>query len=88
MKKETRLYVACIAALVTTSFGFIVRAFLIAEWGQRFDLTDTQIGALQGAGLFPFALSIILFSLVVDRFGYGRSMAVAWAGTWSRPSSR
>ena len=80
MNKTTRLYLACIIALVTTAFGFIVRAFLISDWGQQFDLSDTQIGALQGAGLFPVALSIILFSFVVDRFGYGRSMAVAWIG--------
>ena len=80
MKNDTRLFVACIFALVTTSFGFIVRAFLLAEWGLQFNLTDTQIGALQGAGLFPFAVSIILFSLIIDRIGYGRTMAIAWTG--------
>jgi MFS family permease len=80
MKNDRLLFVACIISLVTTSFGFIVRAFLIAGWGQQFNLSDTQIGALQGAGLFPFALSIILFSLFVDRLGYGRAMAFAWAG--------
>jgi len=80
MKKTPPLFVACIIALVTTSFGFIVRAFLIGEWGREFNLSDTQIGALQGAGLFPFAVSIILFSLVIDRLGYGRIAAIAWAG--------
>ncbi len=80
MQKETRLLVACIVAIVTTSFGFIVRAFLISEWGQQYNLSDTQIGALQGAGLFPFALSIILFSFFIDRLGYGRSIAFAWGG--------
>lgn len=80
MKTDRLLFVACIVSLITTSFGFIVRAFLISEWGQQFNLTDTQIGALQGAGLFPFALSIILFSLFIDRLGYGRAMGFAWAG--------
>ena len=31
-----------------------------------------------GAGLWPFALSIVLFSLVIDYIGYGRSMVFAW----------
>ena len=80
MKNDRLLFVACIVSLVTTSFGFIVRAFLLGTWGQEFNLTDTQLGALQGAGLFPFALSIILCSLVIDRIGYGRMMALAWIG--------
>lgn len=80
MKKTNPLFVASIIALVTTSFGFIVRAFLITEWSVQFNLSETQVGALQGAGLFPFALSIILFSLVIDRLGYGRVMAFAWIG--------
>lgn len=78
MKKETRLYVACIIALVAVAFGFVVRAFLITEWGVRFNLSETQIGSIQGAGLFPQALSIIFFSLIIDKVGYGRIMAVAW----------
>jgi len=78
MKKETHLFVACIIALVTTSFGFIVRAFLINEWGIVFNLSETQKGSILGAGLYPFGLSIIFFSLIVDRLGYGRTMAFAW----------
>lgn len=80
MQKDTRLFVASVISVATTSFGFIVRAFLVSEWGVEFNLTDTQIGALQGAGLFPFALSIILFSLVIDKIGYGRAMGFAWVG--------
>jgi MFS family permease len=80
MQKTTPLFVASVVALVTTSFGFIVRAFLITEWSVQFNLSETQVGALQGAGLFPFALSIILFSLVIDRLGYGRVMVFAWVG--------
>ena len=75
---SSRLFIACIISLVATSFGFIVRAILLNEWGVLFNLTETQKGAIQGAGLFPFALSIILFSLIIDRVGYGRLMAFAW----------
>lgn len=80
MPSSNRLFIACIISLVAAAIGFVVRAFLVLEWGVRFNLTDTQIGSIQGAGLYPQALSIILFSLVVDRLGYGRTMAFAWIG--------
>jgi MFS family permease len=78
MKKEDRLFAACILALIATAFGFIVRAMLLNTLGVQFDLSESQKGALQGAGLFPFALSIIFFSLIIDRVGYGRAMTFAW----------
>jgi MFS family permease len=78
VNKENRLFAACILSLVATSFGFIVRAMLLNTLGLEFDLSESQKGALQGAGLFPFALSIIFFSLIIDRIGYGRAMAFAW----------
>src|SRR3954468_3387604 len=80
MQKQTNLFVACIVSLVAVSIGFVVRAFLITEWGVRFNLSETQIGSIQGAGLYPQALTIILFSLIIDRVGYGRIMAFAWIG--------
>jgi MFS family permease len=78
MQKQNRLFVACILSLVSAGIGFVVRAFLITEWGVKFNLSETQIGSIQGAGLYPQALSIILFSLVIDRLGYGRAMCFAW----------
>src|SRR3954468_6748512 len=80
MQKQTNLFVACIVSLVAVSIGFVVRAFLVTEWGVRFNLSETQIGSIQGAGIYPQALSIILFSLIIDRIGYGRVMAFAWIG--------
>jgi MFS family permease len=78
MRDDRFLLTACVAAIATTSFGFISRAFLIMEWGRMFNLSETQIGALQGVGLYPFAISIILCSLIVDKLGYGRTMGFAW----------
>lgn len=75
---RNRLFVGCIVSLVATAFGFAVRAAILEEWRVQFDLSQEQIGYLLGAGLFPFAISIILFSLVIDRIGNGVSMAVAF----------
>jgi MFS family permease len=76
---RTRLFTGCVVSLVATAFGFAVRAAILEDWRTEFNLSGEQIGYLLGAGLFPFAISIILFSLVIDRLGNGRSMAVAFA---------
>jgi MFS family permease len=68
------LFWGCFIALVATSFGFITRMFLMDEFKVLFNLDDTQLGRLQGAGLWPFGVSIVLFSLVIDKIGYKRAM--------------
>ncbi|TWT31605.1 MFS transporter [Blastopirellula retiformator] len=72
------LFWACFISLITTAFGFIIRAIIIDEWGTVFNLTETQKGEIFGVGLWPFAISIILFSLVIDRIGYKTAMYFAF----------
>ncbi len=72
------LFWACFIALVATSFGFIIRAFSIGDWAAQYGLTETQMGEINGAGLWPFAISIIGFSLIIDWVGYGRAMVFAF----------
>ena len=76
--KEKWLFWACFIALVATSFGFVVRAQIIGDWQTQFNLSETQKGELFGVGLWPFAISIVLFSLVIDKIGYGRAMIFAF----------
>ena len=71
------LFWTCFIALVATSFGFIIRATIIGDLGIAFNLSETQKGEILGVGLWPFALSIILFSLVIDKIGYGRILVFA-----------
>ncbi len=76
-----RLFYGCFAAMFATSFAFIVRALVITDWGNAFNLTEAQKGAIfPGAALFPFAISIVLFSLFIDSIGYGRIMVFAFIG--------
>lgn len=77
-KLKMRLFQACFIALMATSFGFMLRAMLITEWSIDFNLTKTQMGQIMGVGLWPFAVSIVLFSLIIDKVGYGWSIAVAF----------
>jgi len=77
-QKEKWLFWACFISLIATAFGFIVRTQVIDTWGEQFNLTETQKGEIFGVGLWPFAISIVLFSLVVDRVGYSKAMLFAF----------
>jgi MFS family permease len=73
------LFVGCWIALITTSFGFVLRAFLMDTWAAEFHFSETQKGELFGVGLWPFAISIVLFSLVIDKIGYKTAMIFGFA---------
>jgi MFS family permease len=75
-----RLFLGCFMALVATAFGFGVRSGLLGDWEAQFDLTEEQKGIINGVGLYPFAISIILFSLIVDKIGYGTAMFFGFVG--------
>jgi MFS family permease len=79
------LFWGCFIALVTTAFGFIARMFLINTWAAEFGLDPAQSGRLAGIGIWPFAVSIIGFSLIIDKIGYKASMIIAFVGhiTWA-----
>ncbi|MDB6074464.1 MAG: fucose permease, partial [Verrucomicrobiaceae bacterium] len=67
---DMKLFWACFIALLATSFVFGVRANTIGLLQDSFNLSEAEKGNINGAGMWPFALSIIFFSLVIDRIGY------------------
>ena len=75
---DRRLFLACFMAMVTTSFAFILRALTLPQWEAEFNLTKTQVGEIAGVGLWPYAISIVLFSLIIDKVGYKNSMVFAF----------
>lgn len=75
-----RLFLGCFIGLAATSFGFAVRGAVLADWADQFHLSEEQKGIINGVGVYPFAISIILFSLIVDKIGYGTAMGFAFAG--------
>ena len=71
------LFWGCFIALITTAFAFITRAFLVNApdlWPAAFGLDAVQGQELFGAGIWPFAISIIAFSLIIDKVGYKTAM--------------
>jgi MFS family permease len=76
-KPNMSLFWGCFIALITTAFAFITRAFLVNDptlWPKAFGLDGVQAQQLFGAGIWPFAISIIAFSLIIDRVGYKTAM--------------
>lgn len=74
-KADKVLFWGCFIALITTSTAFITRAILVnTVWPAEFGLDAVRSQELFGAGVWPFAISIILFSLIIDRIGYRAAM--------------
>ncbi|HUC85175.1 MAG TPA: MFS transporter [Candidatus Acidoferrales bacterium] len=69
------LFWGCFIAIITTSYAFISRMILCGgQFATDFGLDKVAVGELQGAGVWPFGVSIILFSLFIDRIGYKVAM--------------
>lgn len=80
-KPSLYMFWGCFIALITTAFAFITRAFMIntgAMWPADFGLDKVQSQTLFGHGIWPFAISIILFSLVIDKIGYRVAMVFSF----------
>ena len=72
------LFWASFLALAAAGVGFVFRVMMPDIWGHEFNLTSQQVGSITGAGLWPIAITMILFSLIVDKVGYKASMFCAF----------
>jgi MFS family permease len=77
-KEKQMLLWASFLALMAVGTGFVFRSMVPALWGTEFAITDAEVGQLFGAGLWPIAIMMILFSFIVDKVGYQKSMIVAF----------
>lgn len=84
-RHDQLMFWGCFIALITTAFAFVSRLFLLGEWGAEFGLDPAQVGELAGIGIWPFAVSIIIFSLFIDKIGYKFAMCFSFVGylVWS-----
>ena len=72
------LFWASFLALMTAGFGFAFRVAKMGDYGTHLELTNLQNGQIFGATLWPIAVTMILFSLIVDRTGYKVPMYIAF----------
>lgn len=83
------LFWASFLSLTAAGTGFAFRVAMGGAYGEEFGLTNQEVGQIFGASLWPIAITMILFSLVVDRTGYKLPMigafvlqAVSGVGTY------
>jgi MFS family permease len=75
LRQDRILFWGCFIALITTSYAFVSRVILCnGQFVTDFGLDKVAAGELQGAGIWPFGASIIVFSLFIDRIGYKAAM--------------
>ncbi len=74
-----RLLWAGFAAILAAGVGFGVRGGIFANWGADFGFTGAQLGAIGGAGFSGFCFGIIVAGVIVDKLGYGKLIAAAFA---------
>jgi MFS family permease len=73
-----RLFWASFLTLIAAGMGFSIRGDILANWGQQFGFTQTELGEITGMGLMGFGLTIIFFSFFADTVGYGWLMVIAF----------
>ncbi len=74
----SRLLWAGFWAIFAAGVGFAIRGGIFDNWGAEFGFTATQLGAIGGAGFTGFCFGIIGGGMVVDKFGYGKLVALAF----------
>ncbi len=77
-KEKFTVFWASFLALLACAVGFTFRVMTMGNWGNEFGLDGQQIGSIFGASLWPIAITMILFSLIVDKVGYKPSIYCAF----------
>jgi len=75
---EKRLLWAGFFSIFAAGVGFSVRGGILAYWAKDFEFTMSDLGGITGGGLAGFGIIIILGSLIADKIGYGKLMALAF----------
>ena len=74
-RQDKTLFWGCYIAIITTAYAFVSRIILCGgQFVTDFGLDKVTAGELIGAGIWPFGVSIIIFSLFIDRIGYKTAM--------------
>ena len=76
-KEKSILFWGSFLALMAAGMAFTYRALSLSQWGEKFNLSGAELGGIVlGSYFWPIAVTMILFSLVVDAIGYKPSMII------------
>ncbi len=75
-----RLLWAGFMAILAAGVGFALRGGIFGSWASEYKFSATQLGSIGGAGFSGFCFGIIIGGVLVDKFGYGKLVALALLG--------
>lgn len=78
-REKSLLFWGSFLALAAAGVGFGLRVMVLGGWDAEYSISQAESGAIFGLSLWPIAVTMILFSLIVDRVGYRPSMFLACA---------
>ncbi len=73
-----RLFLASCVALVVTAMTFAIRAGILTNLAQEFDLNDTQLGFINSMAFLGFPVAMMIGGLLYNQVGPRRMMWVAF----------
>ncbi|MDI1249930.1 MAG: MFS transporter [Lacunisphaera sp.] len=76
----SRLFRASCVALIVTAMSFALRGEATASWIQQFQLTNEQVGWINGTAFWGFTLAMIFGGPLCDAIGLGRIITLAMVG--------
>lgn len=78
--KPDRLFTASCLALIVTAMSFALRGGAAGAWATEFDLTNAQIGWINGTAFWGFTLAMIFGGPLCDTLGMGRIAGLSFFG--------
>jgi MFS family permease len=75
----SRLFLASFLAMIAVGMGFSARGAILGNWGAEFGFTKAELGIITGFGMSGFGMTVMLFSVLVERWGYKFMLAATFA---------
>ncbi len=76
----SRLFRASCVALITTAMSFALRGGATGDWITQFNLTNEQVGWVNGTAFWGFTLAMMFGGPLVDSLGFKRILGIAFIG--------
>ncbi len=78
--KPDRLFTASCLALVVTAMSFALRGGATGDWITQFNLSNEQVGWVNGTAFWGFTLAMMFGGPLVDTLGFKRILGIAFVG--------
>lgn len=76
----SRLFRASCVALITTAMSFALRGEATGAWITQFNLTNEQVGWVNGTAFWGFTLAMMFGGPLVDSLGFRKILGLAFVG--------